>query len=111
MKAAEAQEFGKRLLIRGSVEYEAGRAETPIGFVKVLENALNRMELGLEEEREHQARTEKRMADILIELAKPFDKVERLGWLQQRQREIEAVLDLSRGELAAVEEAEVLETA
>ncbi|MGE3979530.1 MAG: DEAD/DEAH box helicase, partial [Nitrospira sp.] len=111
VKAAESREFGKRLLIRGAVEHEVGQAETPIGFVKVLENALNRMDLVLEEEREHLARTEKRMADIVIELAKPFEKVERLGWLQQRQREIKAALDLSKGELGAEEEAEDLETA
>jgi len=111
VKAAEIREYGKRLLIRGGVEYEAGRAESPTGFVKVLENALNRMELVLEEETEHLARTEKRMADILVEVAKPFDKAERLAWLRQRQREIEAVLDLTKGELAAAEEAEALEAA
>jgi len=86
-------------------------AETPIGFVKVLENALNQMELVLEEEREHLARTEKRMADILVEVAKPFDKAERLTWLQQRQREIDAALDLTKGDLAAAEEAETSEAA
>ncbi len=101
VKAAEIREYGKRLLIRGGVEYEAGRAESPTGFVRVLENALNRMELVLEEETEHLSRTEKRMADILVEVAKPFDKAERLAWLQQRQREIEAVLDLTKGEMAA----------
>ena len=111
VKAAEIREFGKRLLIRGGIDYEAGRAETPIGFVKVLENTLHQMELVLEEEREHLARTEKRMADILIEVAKPFDKAERLTWLQQRQREIDAALDLTKGDLAAAEEAEASEAA
>lgn len=68
--------------------------------------ALTRMGMVLEEERERLARTEKRMADILVEVAKPFDKAERLAWLQQRQREIEAALDLSKGEMQAAEEAE-----
>ncbi|MBU9211658.1 hypothetical protein [Burkholderia multivorans] len=45
------------------------------------------------------------MADIQAEIAKPFDKAERLVWLQQRQREIDAALDLSKGEMQAVEEA------
>jgi hypothetical protein len=111
VKAAEIREFGKQLLIRCGIDYEAGRAETPIGFVKVLENTLNRMELVLEEEREYLARTEKRMADIQAEVAKPFDKAERLTWLQQRQREIDAALDLTKGDLAAAEEAEVSEAA
>lgn len=111
VKAATVREFGKALLIKGGIEYEAGRAESPIGFVKVLENVLNRMELMLEEEREHLARTEKRTADILVEVAKPFDRAERLASLQQRHREIEAALDLTKGEMAAAEEAEALESA
>jgi len=106
MKVAEIREFGKKLVIVGGIEYEAGRAETQVGFVKVLENALNRMEQVLEEECEYLARTEKRMADILAEIAKPFDKVERLELLKQRQREIEAELDLSKGENTAIDEIE-----
>lgn len=111
VKAAEILEFGKRLFIRGGIDYETGRAETPIGLVKVLENALNQMEQVLEAEREHLARMEKRMADILVEVAKPFDKAERLAWLLQRQREIDAALDLAKGDLAAAEEAETAEAA
>lgn len=111
VKAAAVREFGKALVIQGSIDYEAGRAESPIGFVKVLENVLHRMELMLEEEREHLARTEKRMADILVEVAKPFDKAERLAWLQQRQREIEAALDLTKGDMAAAEEVDASDAA
>lgn len=104
-------EFEKWLLIRGGIDYEAGKAETPIGFVKVLENALARMDEVLVNEREYLARTEKRMADIQAELAKPFDKAERLEWLRERQREIDAALDLTKGDLAAAEEEEVAEAA
>ena len=111
VKAAEILEFGKRLFIRGGIDYEAGRAETTIGFVKVLENTLHQMELVLEKEREHLARTEKRMADIMVEVARPFDKAERLAWLQQRQREIDASLDLTKGDPAAAEETEASEAA
>ena len=51
------------------------------------------------------------MADLQSEIAKPFEKAARLQWLQQRQKEIEAALDLSKGEMTAVEEAEALESA
>lgn len=103
MKAAEVREFGKQLMIRGSIDYEVGKAETPIGFVKVLEHALDRMDAVLEEERAYLARTEKRMTDLQAEVAKSFDKADRLEWLQQRQREIDAMLDLSKGDLAAAD--------
>lgn len=44
------------------------------------------------------------MADIHAEVAKSFDKAERLVMLKQRQREIEAELDLDKGENTAVED-------
>ena len=100
------QEIGKQLVVLGGVEYRCGQAESAQGFVRVLENALNRMEQWLLEEQEYLARTEKRMADIQAEAAKPFDKAARLEWLKQRQREIEAELDLSKGENTAVDETE-----
>lgn len=99
------------MVIQGNVEYDAVQVATPIGFVKVLENVVARMDLNLEEEREIQARKEKRMADIQSEVAHPFDKAEHLLWLRQRQTEIESVLDLAKGEMTAVEEAKALETA
>jgi hypothetical protein len=43
------------------------------------------------------ARAEKRFADILMELSKPFDKEDRLTQLLVRQREINAALDLDKG--------------
>jgi hypothetical protein len=108
--AAKASDIlDSKLIIVGGIEYETGKAETPIGFVKVLENALSRMEQVLAEEREHLTRMERRMADIRDEIAKPFDKAERLAWLRQRQREIEKELDLNNGDLAATDGAEAEE--
>ena len=87
-----------------SVNYECGRADSAQGFVRVLENALNDMEQVLLDDQDYLARTEKRMADITVELTKSFDKDERLVCLLQRQREIEAILDLNKSENAAVDE-------
>jgi len=99
------------MVVRGEVDHLAGNAETPAGLVRVLENALNRMDKALESECEYLFRTEKRMADLAVEIAKTYDRSDRLIWLQQRQKEINAALDLSKGEMAAVEEAEALEAA
>lgn len=96
---------GKILFVMGGIEHRCGRAETAQGCVLILESALSSMELVLQEESEYLARTEKRMADIRVEVEKPFDKAARLECLKQRQREIEAELDLDKGENAAVEEA------
>jgi len=93
-----------QLMIIGKAEYTCGVSETSQGCVRVLENALNAMDKLLLDEQDYLARTEKRLYDIHLEVAKRFDKAERLEWLKQRQREIEAELDLSKGENRAVEE-------
>lgn len=51
------------------------------------------------------------MADLEAEIARPFDKAERLAWLRQRQRELEAALDLAKGDMQAMEETEASEAA
>lgn len=106
-----AELLSSRILLRGEVDHEVSSAETPAGMVRVLENGLHRMETEVENAREHLFRTEKRQVDLAVEIVKPYDKAERLLWLQQRQKEINAALDLSKGDMAAVEEAEALETA
>jgi len=106
-----AQYETSEMLIRGEADYPVSNAESPAGQMKVLENALHRMDKALDTEREHLAMTEKRLADLTVEVAKPYDKAKRLAWLQQRQKEINAVLDLTKGEMTAVKEAEALEAA
>lgn len=100
-------DMGKTMAIIGGIDYVAGQAATPSGYVRVLEHALQTMDSKLEDEQEYLVRTEKRMADIQSELIKPFEKADRLAWLQQRQREIDASFGLNVGELAATEDSEV----
>lgn len=102
-------EFMATILLRGEVDHEASSAETPAGIVRVLENALHRMAAAVEDVREYVYRLEKRFVDLSVEVGKPYDKADRLAWLQQRQKEINAALDLSKGDTAAVEEAEASE--
>ncbi|MCX7175389.1 MAG: hypothetical protein NT159_15985, partial [Proteobacteria bacterium] len=104
------RDFGKRLVLLGNVEHEAGHTDNPNGFIRVLENLMNRMEERLAEDSDYLARTEKRMSDLKAEIAKQFDKADRLAWLAFRQKEIDAALDLSKGDTSAVEEEETSET-
>ena len=72
-------------------------------MVRVIENVANGLEGRLSEVHEDLARAEKRLADILTELAKPFEKEERLTQLLARQREINAALDLDKDNAGAME--------
>lgn len=105
----QSRDYGdvrKVLVIRGAGEYQTGRAETPLGFVKVLENTVHSLDIVLAEQQERLALNDKRLADLTSQVSRKFDKADRLNWLQQRQKEIDAMLDLSKGDLAAADENE-----
>ena len=99
---------GPSFLLKKRRAYVAHHSDNPIGMVRVIENVANALEGRLVEVHEDLARAEKRLADILAELSKPFDKEERLTQLLVRQREINASLDLDKGNAGAMEaEAEI----
>jgi N12 class adenine-specific DNA methylase/predicted RNA methylase len=99
---------GPSFLLKKRRAYVAHHSDNPMGMVRVIENVANALEGRLAEVHEYLARAEKRLADILAELSKPFDKEERLTQLLVRQREINASLDLDKGNAGAMEaEAEI----
>ena len=101
-----ANAVGKRFVLKGNTEHETSLLGAPEGYAALLEHALRRIDDTLGEERAYLAATEKRLADLCHETAKPFEKADRLAWLQDRQRELEAALDLDRGEMTAAEDAQ-----
>lgn len=94
---------GPSFLLKKRRAYVAHHSDNPIGMVRVIENVANALEGRLAEVHEDLARAEKRLADILSELSKPFDKEDRLTQLLVRQREINASLDLDKGNAGAME--------
>jgi N12 class adenine-specific DNA methylase/predicted RNA methylase len=94
---------GPSFLLKKRRVYVAHHSDNPIGMVRVIENVANALEGRLAEVHEELARAEKRLADILAEISKPFDKEDRLTQLLVRQREINASLDLDKGNAGAME--------
>mgnify|MGYP001219942349 FL=1 len=94
---------GPSFLLKKRRAYVAHHSDNPIGMVRVIENVANALEGRLAEVHEDLARAEKRLADILAEISKPFDKEDRLTQLLVRQREINASLDLDKGNAGAME--------
>ncbi|TXT28561.1 MAG: DEAD-like helicase [Rhodocyclaceae bacterium] len=94
---------GPCFILKGRRAYAAHHSDNPQGMVRVVENVANSLEGRLAEAYEDAARAEKRLADILTELAKPFEKEERLTQLLARQREINAALDLDKDNAGAME--------
>ncbi len=95
-----------RIVLRGNTEYEVPKAKTPGTLVARIEGVIASMPELLQEKRNTVATLEKRAADLREQIQRPFDKAERLAYLRQRQKEIDALLDLTKGDLAAVDEAE-----
>ena len=94
------------VVLSGQAEYETGKADTALGCVMVLENTLRRLPLRLQEEEERQVRLEKSLHELSQLVKQPFEKQARLEQLQIRQRELDNLLDLTKGENTAVEESE-----
>jgi N12 class adenine-specific DNA methylase len=90
-------------VLKGRRAYAAHHSDTPQGMLRVIENVANSLAGRLSDANDDLARAEKRLADILIELAKPFDKAARLTSLRLRQREINAALDLDKGHAGGME--------
>jgi hypothetical protein len=90
-------------VLKGRRAYAAHHSDTPQGMLRVIENVANSLVGRLSDANDDLVRAEKRLADILIELAKPFDKAARLTSLRLRQREINAALDLDKGYAGGME--------
>jgi hypothetical protein len=73
-----ASDDGPCFLLKGRRAYAAHHSDTPQGMLRVIENVANGLAGRLSDAHDDLARAEKRLADILMELAKPFDKAARL---------------------------------
>jgi N12 class adenine-specific DNA methylase len=87
------------LFIRGSGTYKVQlNAENPVGTMQSIEYALRGLNKAAAEEREQAARAEKMLADFQEQAGRPFEHEGRLKELLARQAELNAALDLDKGE-------------
>jgi hypothetical protein len=87
------------MFIRGAGIYKAQlNAENPVGTIQSIEYALRGLDKAVSEERERAARAEKMLGDFQEQAGKPFEHEARLKELLARQAELNAALDLDKGE-------------
>ena len=87
------------LFIRGAGIYKAQlNAENPVGTLQSIEYALRGLDKAAVDERERAARAEKMLGDFQEQAGKPFEHEARLKELLARQAELNAALDLDKGE-------------
>jgi hypothetical protein len=90
------------LFIRGAGVYRAQlNAENPSGTMQSIEHALRAQDKAVADERERTARAEKMLGDFEEQAGKPFEHETKLRELLGRQAELNAALDLDKGERQA----------
>lgn len=94
----------RRVEIAGKASFMTRLTRESEFVVPTLDRLFSNMEAQLADEEHAIATMVKELAETEEILAKPFDKADRLAWLEQRQREIEDALDLTKGDNTAVEE-------
>jgi hypothetical protein len=94
------------LFIRGAGIYKAQlNAENPVGTMQSIEYALRSLDKAAEDERERAARAEKMLADFEEQAGRPYEHEARLKELLVRQAQLNALLDLDKGERQVAPEA------
>ena len=73
-------------------------AENPLGTMQSIEHALRGLDKAVADERERAARAEKMLMDFQEQSGRPFEHEARLKELLGRQAELNAALDLDKGE-------------
>jgi hypothetical protein len=95
------------LFVRGAATYSAHlNPENPVGTMQSIEHALRSLERQAESEREHIERLEKTLADYQGQAGKHFEHEDRLKALLSRQAQLNAALDLDKGDRQIAEAAE-----
>jgi hypothetical protein len=90
------------IFIRGSGTYAAHlNAENPIGTIQSIEHTLRTLDRATAENQERVARLEKQFADYQGQVNRPFEHDARLKELLIRQAQLNAALDLDKGEQQA----------
>jgi len=87
------------LFIRGAGIYKTQlNPENPVGTMQSIEHALRSLDKAALDERERTARAEKMLGDFQEQAGRPFEHETRLKELLVRQPELNASLDLDKGE-------------
>lgn len=92
-----------RFYLKGRYTYEAGDYVQGPSLVAGLGEALADVKRCLEGARTKLLQCKQRAADLEREMARPFDHETRLTALLSRQRELDSLLDLDKGDDGAIE--------
>jgi hypothetical protein len=106
MKNFDGEPDLPELFVRGKGTYRAHpNAENPIGTVQSIEHTLRALDRLASDEKDQIERQEKAAADYQVQLNRAFEHEEKLKELLARQQQLNAALDLDKGERQIAEAA------
>jgi N12 class adenine-specific DNA methylase/predicted RNA methylase len=106
-----AHEFSCGLRVEGLHTYSAGLADTPEDLIRILTKTLKNLDESLRAAKLRLSQMERNLADMKVEVTKPFAQQDRYLALIKRQSEIDTALELTTGDVAAMDESEQSEDA
>ncbi|CAN7647121.1 DEAD/DEAH box helicase family protein [Acidovorax sp. LjRoot129] len=92
--------------LQGSHTYDAAGASKPQAVLTHAQHVVDDLAATLESKIARVAYFKKQLVDLQVEVTKPFDQQERFVALRKRQFEIEAELEITTGDMAAMDETE-----
>jgi N12 class adenine-specific DNA methylase len=99
MKRFDGEQELPELFIRGKDTYRANlNAENPTGTMQSIEHTLRALDRLAQDEKDQIERQEKALADYQAQLNRAFEHEEKLKELLARQAQLNAALDLDKGE-------------
>lgn len=101
-----ADEGAWSLLVEGLHTYKAGYVESADGLLKAVTKTLRNLDESLVAAMSRVSHMERELADLKLEVLKPFVQQARLQSLITRQSEIDTALELTTGDVAAMDESE-----
>ena len=101
----------KLFSLRGYADIELGAIGSASAAGDRIIDAANAIDLLISKEQDYLSRALVRSNDLMAEINKPFEKQARFEELQQRQREIEQALDLTKGDVGAMDDGDLKEAA
>ena len=92
---------GPEILLKGAATHTAKVGNTALGSIRSVEYAIQNLDETDATLVQQIAATQKRLADLTVQAAQPFEYEERLSTLTLRQQEIEDALDLTKNQASA----------
>ncbi len=87
-----------QVILKGAAQHSTRVQPTAVGMIRSVEHLVNALEDTVAQAEAHLSQGRRRLADLETQAAQPFEYAAKLAELVQRQQELVAALDLTKGQ-------------